>query len=223
MLKSRTGQRYAVTFLTAASLWVVWLPLTRTLTGGGSYQWGVDFFNEMYRGAGLEGDYLFLILQLILGVSLIYMGFRNPRAPFPALLVIWHGLNFANDLYRPLIAGQRNIFYGDTGGVAYDWTLLSPIITGLMFLLACAWALRESVRPEAGAARAGWSSLNGVFAIGFVAYLLAVTVLERTGEAHGLTDLIVVPLNMLAPILIALCLFPWKMNQRAPAAPSRAL
>lgn len=212
---NRTSQRFIITFLTAMSLWTVWLPLTRTFSGGSSYQWGVEYFNVVYRGAGIEGDYLFLVLQAVIGITLIYMGFRNPRPPFAILLVGWHGLNFANDLYGPLIAGRRNIFYGDTGGVAYDWTLISPIITGTMFLLAFLWSIRETLSPEPVISQPGWQVRNAGFGGLFLAYLVVVVVLERTGEAHGLTDLIVVPLNILAPLLIALCLFPWSPNQRS--------
>ncbi len=220
MLASRKSQRYLIAFLTAASLWVVWLPLTRTLTGGGTYQWGVDMFNTMYRGAGLEGDYLFLVLQLVIGLTLIYMGFRNPRAPYPALLVMWHGLNLANDLFRPLVLGERNIFYGDTGRVAYDWTIVSPMLTGLMFVLALAWAVRETLSPEKFEQPQGWARRNVIFLAVFLAYLALVTFLERTGEAHGLTDMFVVPLNILAPMVIALCIMPWQTTQDSTGLPS---
>lgn len=219
MTFGRTTQRHAITFLTAFSLWTVWLPLTRTLTGGGSYGWGVDYFDVMYRGAGLEGHYLFLVLQAVLGIAIVYMGLRNPRAPFPALLVVWHGLNFANDVFK-LAMGELNVFYGDTGGVAFDWTLLSPLVTGGMFMIACAWALRESLRPENLPETAGWTRRNAYFLGGFAVYLAVVTMFERTGEAHGLTDLFVVSLNILAPVLLALVLFPWKRRDtiRQPAA-----
>ncbi|GLQ21592.1 hypothetical protein ACFFUB_09775 [Algimonas porphyrae] len=206
--------RNIILFMTALSLWTTWLPMMRTLSGQNSYAWGVEWFNTMYRGVGWEGDWLFLVYQAILGVTILWMGFRNPKAPFAALLIVWHALPFANALYLPLIADKRNIFYGDTGGVQWDLTWVSPLVTGCAFALVFLWAVSGGVRADRHDP-VSWTRQNTQFAFIFGLYLVVVTGLEWTGPVHGLTDMFAVPLNILAPVLIALMLYPWISRSKA--------
>lgn len=204
--------RNVVMFMTALSMWTTWLPMMRTLSGQNSYAWGVDWFGTMYRGVGWDGHWLFLVYQAILGVAILWMGFRNARPPFATLLIIWHALPFANALYQPVIAGERNMFYGDTGGIALDLTWVSPLVTGAMLALAVAWIWVGGHR-RAKAEPSRWNSANTGLLILFGIYLVGVTILEWTGPVHGATDLIAVPLNILAPVLIALMFYPWRERE----------
>ena len=72
--------RYVVLLLTTGGMWTTWLPMARTLSGQGSYAWANLWFNNPYRGDGLTGDYLFLIQQAVIGVAVLWLGLRNPRA-----------------------------------------------------------------------------------------------------------------------------------------------
>lgn len=205
--------RNIIMFATALSLWGVWLPMMRTLSGQNSYVWANEYFNTLYKGVGWSGDYLILIYQAIIGVSIIWMGFRNPRQPFQFLLIVWHSIPFLNALYIPLIAGKRNIFIGDTGGVRWDITWLTPLITGITLAIVICWLFYEQRFRKAMFARQSWSKTNTQFLLIFTAYLIGVTILEWTGDTHGATDMIAVPLNILAPTLIALMFYPWKSGR----------
>jgi len=213
MSSRATFYRNIILFLTALSLWSVWLPLIRTLSGQASYVWGVEWFNASYSGVGWEGDYLFLIYQVILGVAILWMGFRNPKAPFAALLILWHALPFANALYGPLVTGDKTVLYGDTAGIEWDLTWVMPIVTGLMLTLVLVWIFRRDPIDD-GATAPAWHRVNSRWLALFGFYIVGVTVLEWTGLAHGLTDLIAVSLNILAPILIALMFYPWKSKEQ---------
>lgn len=205
--------RNIILFVTAMSLWSVWLPMMRTLSGQDSYAWGMEWFNTSYRGVGWEGDYLFLIYQAILGVAILWMGFRNPKAPFTALLVFWHAVPFANSLYGPLVTGDRTILYGDTAGIEWDLTWVTPIVTGLMLFLVLLWVFKRTL-PEDKTTAPTWHRVNSRWLVLFGFYVVGVTMLEWVGPAHGVTDLIAVPLNILAPILIALMFYPWKSKEQ---------
>ncbi len=199
--------RNLIMFATALSLWTVWLPMMRTLSGQNSYAWGNEYFNHMYRGQGWSGDYLFLVYQAILGVTVLWMGFRNPRAPFQVLLVIWNAIPFANALYLPLVLGQENLFIGDTGGVSWDLTWIAPMVTGALFFATLLWIGFE--RKYACFQPPRWTTRNSKFGAAFIGCVILAIALEWMGAAHGATDMIAVPLNVLTPLLIALMFYPW--------------
>lgn len=205
--------RNTVMFVTALGLWTTWLPMMRTLSGQNSYAWGNEYFNTMYRGVGWSGDYLFLIYQAVLGVTILWMGFRNPRAPFKALLVIWHAIPFANALYLPFIAGQKIIFHGDTGEIRWDLTWIAPLVTGITFFVVICWIIYDRREGSPQDQTPAWTKINTRLVILFALYLVGVTILEWTGPTHGATDVIAVPLNILAPTLIALMFYPWKKKR----------
>ena len=206
-MTARRWFRDAILMVTALSIWSTWLPMVRTLSGQQSYAWANDFFGVWYRGNGWSGDYLFLVHMALLGVTLLWLGFRHPRGPFKPLLLYWHLLPFANSLYVPLIEGRRNVFFGDTGGVRWDLTYVEPIGHGAVLLAVVCWLIYESGKPAMPVPK--WSARNTLWLALTVLVLLAAVVLEWTGVAHGATDMIAVPLNIITPVLIGLSVYPW--------------
>jgi hypothetical protein len=173
--------------LTALTMIFAWLPFWRCVMDGTSYEWGNNYFGQMYQGAGLHGDFLFLAYQLLLGLTVLWLGNRGARAPFAALLVVWHGILAGSALHGALTAREPLMFHGDTLGVHLDITFVAPAIYGLIFLLALLWAVRETgLRPARLALR--WGPVNTVLSVVVLALLGAGYYLLSTGEPHGETD-----------------------------------
>lgn len=195
-------------FVTAGWMILTWLPLIRGLFDGPSYEWGTSFFGRGFGGAGLSSDAWVLALQMLLGGGILYLGYRGPRPPFHALILIWLGFHAANFLYASVTDPEALMFHGDTLGVHVNLGYGVVAVFGAFFVLACAWVWRDLKmkpawpKPEwTGRNRALWWVAGGLLPVQFV--------LLRFGEPHGLSDQIGVILTMAQWAIIQAALYPW--------------
>ncbi len=63
---------------TGVVMTLVWLPLLRGPMDGPSYQWA---WSPGLRGSGVGGDYWVVVLTAVLGLSVLWLGWRGARRP----------------------------------------------------------------------------------------------------------------------------------------------
>ena len=88
---------------TVVTMLLVWLPLVRGVMDGESYQWGASFWGKQFSGSGVRGDYWLLIVRALVGITILYLGWRGANQPFHWLLLLWHNVGI-----RPFSAPTEN-------------------------------------------------------------------------------------------------------------------
>jgi hypothetical protein len=202
---SRAGARLRnlALFIAAFSFILVWLPLVRSVLDGPTYQWGADYFGRRYEGAGLGGDFWFLIIQGALALAALYFGFRRPGALSYLLLAGWHGVNLANVAHSYFYEGGGIEFHGDTLGVAVNVTIVAMALFGVGLLAAIAGAWLEhsdGKRPP----RFSWTGLNTTLLAVAVALAPIQFALLRYAVGRELADQAGVILTMFQLLLLVI-------------------
>jgi hypothetical protein len=209
-MPGKTHIRILKSLLVVTAVWMIltWLPLIRGLFDGPSYEWGVSFFGRSFGGAGLSSDAWVLVLQMLLGGGILYLGYRGPRQPFHGLILIWLGFHAANFLYSSLTDPEALMFHGDTLGVHVNLGYGVVAVFGAFFVLALAWVWRD-LKTKPAWPKAVWTGRNRALWWVAGALLPIQFVLLRFGEPHGLTDQVGVMLTMAQWAVVQGALYPW--------------
>jgi hypothetical protein len=173
-----------------------WLPLIRGAMDGTSYAWGAGYFGLRVGGSGVGGHYWLLLVQGLVGLSILALGWRGARSPFHALLLLWHGLLASSAVHSALTNPDQYRFRGDTMGIDISLAWAGPLFFGGFFLLALLWVVRDVRRGERRSVPA-WSRSNSSWLALMLLLLPIQFALLRLGEPHGLTDKIGPPANRL--------------------------
>lgn len=186
-------------FITGITFMLVWLPLLRCLMDGRSYHWGTTFYGQQLSSAGLSGDYLFLVVQLLFFAALFYAFFwvKN-RAIFYILLGVWFFNTLGNFLFSIIQEGDTQ-FHGDTLNVHIS--LSSIVLTLSIITIACmAWVIRNDRKQTETAIP--WGRRNRLLALLLLGPLPIQFILFATGKPHGTTDQIAVIMAIAQALLI---------------------
>ena len=187
-------------FLTA------WLPLVRGAMDGSSYEWGGGLLGFEFSGAGLSGDYGFVLAKAAVALALLFFGWRRPNGGFRIALVGWLALMLADTLYNVVTAPEAFRFRGDTLGIDVSLALVAPALDGFMLLLGAAWALKAPALPVPPLARANIALLATAAGLLPVQYLL----LSR-GGGQDANDVVGVLLTLLGWFLLSAGLGLWRL------------
>ncbi|HET6852453.1 MAG TPA: hypothetical protein VFH46_09010 [Pyrinomonadaceae bacterium] len=198
----------AILIWTMITMIIVWLPLIRGLMDGDSYEWGNSFWGIQVGGQGVHGQYWLLLLQAIIGIAVLYFGWRGARQPFHWLLLLWHIPLGAQAIYDAISSPEDYRFRGDTLGVDVSLAWVGPLFFGGFALLSVLWVIRD-FRRERDTAAPEWKRANYVLLLIAVSLLPIQFLLLRFGEQHGPGDQAGVILTMGQWVLINLGLFPW--------------
>ena len=198
----------AILIWTMITMVIVWLPLIRGLMDGDGYEWGNSFWGIQVGGQGVHGQYWLLLLQAIIGIAVLYFGWRGARQPFHWLLLLWHIPLGAQAIYDAISSPEDYRFRGDTLGVDVSLAWVGPLFFGGFALLSVLWVIRD-FRRERDTAAPEWKRANYVLLLIAVSLLPMQFLLLRFGEQHGPGDQAGVILTMGQWVLINLGLFPW--------------
>ncbi|HEX6650895.1 MAG TPA: hypothetical protein VF075_15195 [Pyrinomonadaceae bacterium] len=198
----------AILIWTMITLIVVWLPLVRGLMDGDTYQWGNVFWGKQIGGSGVHGDYWILLVQAVIGIAVLYLGWRGARQPFHWLLLLWLLPLAVQACYDSFTAPEEYRFRGDTLGVDVSLAWVGPLLYGGFALLAIVWVTRD-LRSGRDKVTSEWTRLSRVLLLIAVVLLPIQFVLLRFGEQHGPRDQVGVILTMLQWVLINLSFVPW--------------
>lgn len=179
--------------LTSFSFATSWLPFIRGIADGESYQWGTSLFGNVFYGKGMTGDFYYVVLNVIIGLMLMYSFYwiKN-RIAFYLLLILWYGGMIANSFFE-VFAGDGYMFHGDTLNVHLD---LSFIIIPLMIVMGVlvVYVILEDLKYSFVAKG---TKKNKFWAILLLTPIPFQAVLFFMGEPHGLTDRIGVIIALL--------------------------
>ena len=202
----------AILIWTMITLILVWLPFVRGLMDGDSYRWGNLFWGRQIRGSGVHGDYWVLVLQVLFGLTLLYLGWRGARQPFHWLLLLWHIPLGVQAIKEALTSPEDYRFRGDSLGVDVSLAWVGPLFFGGFALLSLFWVVRD-LRRTRGKVELEWTHVNRILLFIALGLLPVQFVLLRFGEPHGPRDQVGVILTMLQWVLINFALFPWSRKR----------
>jgi hypothetical protein len=163
MPQSKTGAllRNIALYIAAFSFILAWLPLVRSTFDGPGYEWGATYFGRGFHGAGMGGDYWFLLAETILALAILFLGFRRPGAVSTLLLAGWLALNAGSFAHGYIADPEALMFHGDTLGVHVNIGLFALALFGGALAAALAGAVLErggGKRPP----RFAWTRANTI-------------------------------------------------------------
>lgn len=195
------------------SSWLWWVPL-RCIMEGEPFQWGNPFGEGMLRGSGMGGHFWVLLLLSSLFISIVYMGWRDPRGVFKPLLLIWCAVNLIGTLIIVLDDPSRYRFRGDTMGIDINMAWFMPALKGGLLLAAMAWVVREWRSPRQNTAIT-WTRKNSRYLLPVIILVPFQILLLRLGPMHDWTDKLGWILTYSEWVLINLALLPWVESTKA--------
>lgn len=205
--------------LTSFTMIIVWLPLIRGLMDGATYSWGHSLFGKQFGGKGISGDYWLVVLQAVIAIALVYLGWRWANQPFHWLLLLWNASGVLNAFYNAIQFPGEYRFRGDTLGVDISVAWVGPLFWSVLTVLSILWVVRDLKTGVAKETRK-WDLANWVLLSVAAAMLPLQFILLSFGEPNGTTDQIGVILTMLQWVVLNLSFVPWasrKLSDQAPA------
>ncbi len=192
---------------TALTFVLAWLPMIRCILDGASYSWQTTWWGMTVGGSGIGGAFVLLPVQVALGASLLWLGWRGARPPFHWLLLAWHAALCSSITAAAIIDPDAFRFRGDTAGIDISLTWVGPILTGGFLLAGIVWVVRD-LRAGGRHVVAPWNRINTAWLCGLAALLPVQFVLLGTGAPHGTTDLVGVLLTIAQWMLLGHALKP---------------
>lgn len=179
--------------LTSFTFATSWLPFIRGIADGESYQWGASLFGNVFYGKGISGDFYYVVLNVIIGLMLMYSFYwiKN-RIAFYLLLILWYGSMIANSFFE-VFAGEGYMFHGDTLNIHLD---LSFIVIPLMIVVGT-FVVYVILEDRKYSFVAKGTKKNKFWAMLLLTPIPVQAVLFSMGEPHGLTDKIGVIIALL--------------------------
>lgn len=188
---------------TALTTLPFWLPFIRGAFDGVSYQWNSFGFG----GAGIRGDYWFVVLGSTFAISIQFLGWRGAKFPVHILMSGWFLFLASGAFYLALDNPESFRFRGDTLGIDFSLAWIGPVLFGSVAITAIWWSW-NALRNKTKLPVAAWSSRNTYWVVGLAALLPVQFVLLRIGTPHGVTDQIGVILTIIQWFVIGITLSP---------------
>jgi hypothetical protein len=198
-----------ILILTSATMIVTWLPLVRGIMDGSSYKWGQSFIGISLSGNGVGGQYWVLVVQAVIGISLVYLGWRGARPPFHLLLLLWNVPSAVNAFFNAIRFPEEYRFQGDTLGVDVSVAWVGPLFWGSLALLSIVWVVRD-LKRDGSREVPPWTQRNTILMTLVIALVPIQFLLLRFGTQHGTNDQIGVILTMVQWILLNLSFVAWQ-------------
>ena len=170
---------------------------------GSSYSWGSSFFSWSFGGSGTGGYYWILVLQIILCVGLLYLGWRGARPPFHWMLLVWNIAQAGTAVYNALMFPESYRFQGDTLGVDVSLAWFGPAYFGGVAVLSILWVILDRTPGETP--RPAWSRRNTILLMIVITMIPFQFFLLRFGTQHGTNDQIGVLLTMIQWVVLNWC------------------
>ena len=192
---------------TSLTFLLAWLPFVRSAMDGGSYTWGMGWWGLSAGGTGVSGQYWVPVVEVALGVTILWLGCRGARVPFHWLLLAWHTALFSSFTYMSVTHPEDFRFQGDTAGIDFSLAWVGPALTGAFLAASIFWVVRD-LRTAAPRQVAPWSRTNTIWLTTLIALLPVQFVLLRFGDPNGPTDLIGVVITIVQWMLLVDALKP---------------
>jgi len=201
-----------LTFLISLTFMTTWLPFLRAIFDGASYEWGTTYFGFLIHGAGVNLDFIYVVVQLLFYASLmISMYWVRSRTTYYALLGVWF-INYFGNLISDIVINGDTMFHGETLNVHISITwIIVPL--SLLALLLIFFVIRADGNAEEQTIP--WTAKNKTLLLVILGPLPIQGVLFATGEPHGITDQVGVIISILQSFLIPIILRPQLVKPKA--------
>lgn len=166
---------------------VVWLPTIRGLMDGDSYPWGLTFLGYDYGGRGVHGQYWIVLLEAVVGIAIMYLGWRGARPPFHWLLLLWNISGAINSIYNSIKFPDDYRLQGDTMGIDVSIAWVAPLFWSVLTVLSIVWIVRSRKISEMRA-QVPWGRTNTVLMSIAIGLLPVQFVLLRFGPPLSAMD-----------------------------------
>ena len=171
---------------------LVWLPLVRGATQGAAYQWALA---PGIGGRGIGGDYWVLIPAAAFVLTLLYLGWRGGRRPFPWLLLLFHVPLASAVTYAAWTDPEEFRFEGATIGLDVSLAVIGPVLFCGVAGAAIVWVIRDlRARRSRPLAPWAWTRAARVRLILVIAIVPLEVVLFRSGGIQSTQNMIGVAL-----------------------------
>ncbi len=180
-----TVWKNVLAFLISVTFLVVWLPFLRSVFDGASYPWGTNYFGFFISGNGITPEFLFVVIQLVFYVILMYsMYWMRNRIVFYILALLWFINSFGNLLFDIAVNGDT-LFHGETLNVHISlfWVVLPLSAISLLLIYQ---VIREDAQSAETAYR--WTPKNSMRLLLILGPLPLQALLLASGEPDGITD-----------------------------------
>ncbi len=174
---------------TSLTFLIAWLPFLRCVMDGDSYTWGLGWSGIEAGGTGVSAQYWLPVVEVALGVTILWLGCRGARMPFHLLLLAWHAALFTSFTYASVTNPEDFRFQGDTAGIDFSLAWVGPLFTGGFLAASIFWVVRDLRKPGPRQV-APWSRTNTIRLGSLIALLPIQFVLLRFGPVGGTTDVI---------------------------------
>lgn len=207
--KPRSTTHTILLFIISFTFLSVWLPFLRSLFDGVTYHWGQDYFGYHLSGDGINVNYIFLILEVVLFSCIFYgMYWMKNRKLLFGLLILWMVHVFGSLLYEGL-QGEM-MFHGDALNVHFDLTYLILVLTLVSIVLMVLSWKRESTNAKP---QISWNKRNRLMAIAIFAPLPVQLILLQIGEPQQTTDQIGVLISIAQALVLPLVFLPYTLKK----------
>jgi hypothetical protein len=173
---------------TSLTFLLAWLPFVRSVMDGDSYTWGMVWWGMSFGGTGISAQYWLPAVEVALGVTILWLGARGARMPFPWLLLAWHAALFTNFTFLSATRPEDFRFRGDTAGIDFSLAWVGPVLTGVFLALSVFWVVRD-VRRGRSRRVAPWNRANTIW-LGSLVALLPIQLVLLRFDASGVTDVV---------------------------------
>jgi hypothetical protein len=205
-----------ILILTSFTMTVVWLPLIRGLMDGDTYQWASTFLGYDFGGTGVRGQYWIVVLEAVVAIAIVYLGWRSPRPPFHWLLLLWNVSGAINAFYNSIKFPDDYRFQGDTLGINVSLAWVAPLFWSVLTILSILWVVRQRRRSDSEH-QVSWSRTNTVLTIIALGLLPIQFVLLRLGPHLSRMDQVGVILTLAQWVILNVAFAKRSAVQQQPA------
>jgi hypothetical protein len=213
--RNPTKLKSLLTFIISITFMIVWLPFLRAIFDGESYHWGTNYFGYMIHGAGVNSDFIFVIIQLLFYVALAFsMYWIQNRKVFYGLLLVWFTNVFGNLLYD-IVANGDTMFHGDTLNVHISITWIVVPLSALALILIF-FVIKQDIDQKEVSIE--WNAMNRNLAYFILGPLVIQAILFAVGEPHATTDEIGVIISLVQNFALPFIVRPYNKSLKVAAA-----
>jgi hypothetical protein len=164
-----------------------------------------------FKGSGVLGDYWVIFIIIILGMCMLFFGWRGGNRIVQWSIFIWVFLLFSSSLVI-ILSDPKTKIVAETLQVElpYMWVILP--FDALFFILTTVWIIffRKMNRTVS---RPRWKCVNSTLVAVAIGLIPVEYILFNAGEQHGLLDGVGVFVTLIQWLILNLAFYPWNTRK----------
>lgn len=185
-----------------------WRLMVRGLFEGDEFSW--SYFG--LAGRGTSGGFGVIVFLVLMGIGMLYLGWRKANKLFRVLAFVWVSMLTASSVLLVLSDPGAELV-AETIGISVPYGLLILPFDLLFFVLTTVWLISSRGRAAPQPGRAGWTRKNFMYLCFVIALFPLEYVCLNSGAQHDAFDKLGVGLTFIQWILINASLYPWNSSR----------